>query len=91
MLSADTLFICSRHCGISATDIVKSNLVEDRELHMPAYMLAVDHATKTVVLSVRGTFSMQDTVTDLVCDSAGERGSTICATSIGASFFIILG
>ncbi|CAM9236624.1 unnamed protein product, partial [Scytosiphon promiscuus] len=64
----------SKHCGISAKDIVKSNLLEDRELHMPAYMLAVDHATKTVVLSVRGTFSMKDTVTDLVCDSADFMG-----------------
>ncbi|CAM9877733.1 unnamed protein product, partial [Hapterophycus canaliculatus] len=79
--------IYSRHCGISAGDIVKSNLLEDRELHLPAYMLAVDHATKTVVLSVRGTFSMQDTVTDLVCDSAGERSSIIFATLRCASVY----
>lgn len=52
---------------------MRMNLFEERELHLPAYLLTVDHATKSVVLSVRGTFSMQDTVTDLVCDSAGEK------------------
>lgn len=63
----------TKHCGIEDADLVKMNLFEERELHLPAYILTVDHATKSVVLSVRGTFSMQDTVTDLVCDSAGER------------------
>lgn len=63
----------TKHCGIADADLVKMNLFEERELHLPAYILTVDHATKSVVLSVRGTFSMQDTVTDLVCDSAGER------------------
>lgn len=62
-----------RHCSIQDVDLVKMNLFYERELHLPAYILTVDHATKSVVLSVRGTFSMQDTVTDLVCDSAGER------------------
>lgn len=63
----------TKHCGIEDADLVKMNLFEERELHLPAYILTVDHATNSVVLSVRGTFSMQDTVTDLVCDSAGER------------------
>lgn len=47
-------------------------LVVEHKLHLPGYIVAVDHATRSVVLSVRGTFSMQDTVTDLVCDSAGK-------------------
>lgn len=50
---------------------MKMNTLGERELHMPAYVLTVDHATESVVLSIRGTFSMQDTVTDLVCDSTG--------------------
>ncbi|CAN0502274.1 unnamed protein product, partial [Ectocarpus sp. 8 AP-2014] len=31
---------------------------------------------ESVVLSIRGTFSMQDTVTDLVCDSADFMGGS---------------
>ncbi|CAN0492613.1 unnamed protein product, partial [Laminaria digitata] len=65
-----------RHCGIPDEDLVKVNLFEERTLHLPAYILAVDHATRSVVLSVRGTFSMQDTVTDLVCDSADFMGGS---------------
>eukprot|EP00752_Nemacystus_decipiens_P010109 g9010.t1 len=66
----------TKHCGIEDADLVKMNLFEERELHLPAYILTVDHATKSVVLSVRGTFSMQDTVTDLVCDSADFIGGS---------------
>lgn len=64
-----------RHCGIPEEDLLRVNLSDNRKLHLPGYIIAVDHATRSVVLSVRGTFSMQDTVTDLVCDSTGERGS----------------
>lgn len=62
-----------RHCGIPEEDLLRVDLSDNRKLHLPGYIIAVDHATRSVVLSVRGTFSMQDTVTDLVCDSAGER------------------
>lgn len=54
---------------------MKVNLFETRKLHLPAYIIVVDHATKSVVLSVRGTFSVQDAVTDLVCDSTGAMAS----------------
>lgn len=54
---------------------MKINLFETRKLHLPAYIIVVDHATKSVVLSVRGTFSVQDAVTDLICDSAGGIAS----------------
>lgn len=64
-----------RHCGIPEEDLLRVNLSDNRKLHLPGYIIAVDHATRSVVLSVRGTFSMQDTVTDLVCDSTGERGN----------------
>lgn len=50
---------------------MKINIFQTRKLHLPAYIIVVDHATKSVVLSVRGTFSVEDAVTDLVCDSAG--------------------
>eukprot|EP00611_Tribonema_gayanum_P003186 TRINITY_DN12483_c0_g1_i1.p1 TRINITY_DN12483_c0_g1~~TRINITY_DN12483_c0_g1_i1.p1 ORF type:complete len:419 (-),score=78.99 TRINITY_DN12483_c0_g1_i1:594-1694(-) len=41
---------------------------------MPGYYIAVDHATKSVVLSVRGTASLQNTITDLLCDSVEFLG-----------------
>ncbi|CAN0130781.1 unnamed protein product, partial [Ectocarpus sp. 4 AP-2014] len=66
----------TKHCGIQDSDLVKMNTLGERELHMPAYVLTVDHATESVVLSIRGTFSMQDTVTDLVCDSADFMGGS---------------
>lgn len=50
---------------------MKINIFQTRKLHLPAYIMVVDHATKSVVLSVRGTFSVEDAVTDLVCDSTG--------------------
>ncbi|CAM9635858.1 unnamed protein product [Pylaiella littoralis] len=71
-----TTWCITKHCGIQDADLVRMNLFEERELHLPAYLLTVDHATKSVVLSVRGTFSMQDTVTDLVCDSADFMGGS---------------
>lgn len=61
----------SRHCGIDAEDLVKVDLSEPRELHLPGYVLATDHTTKSVVLSVRGTVSLKDLYTDLLCDSVG--------------------
>ncbi|CAM9246385.1 unnamed protein product [Ectocarpus fasciculatus] len=66
----------TKHCGIQDADLVKMNTLGERELHMPAYVLTVDHATESVVLSIRGTFSMQDTVTDLVCDSTDFMGGS---------------
>lgn len=62
-----------RHCGIAEEDLLRVHLSDNRKLHLPGYIIAVDHSTRSVVLSVRGTFSMQDSVTDLVCDSAGEK------------------
>jgi len=34
----------------------------------PGYFLLVDHESKEVILSVRGSFRLQDVVTDLVCE-----------------------
>ncbi|CAN0386596.1 unnamed protein product, partial [Ascophyllum nodosum] len=64
------------HCGIQKDDVIRvSNLSDNRKfLHLPGYMVAVDHASRSVVLSVRGTFSVQNTLTDLVCDSTEFMG-----------------
>ena len=96
------LVISPRHCGIQKDDVIRvSNLSDNRKfLHLPGYMVAVDHASRSVVLSVRGTFSVQNTLTDLVCDSTGEclslRFSTPCVRSaflggggdLGAGFHV---
>ncbi|CAN0356149.1 unnamed protein product [Discosporangium mesarthrocarpum] len=64
----------TKHSGISDKDLVRTRISEQRELHLPGYFVAVDHATHSVVLSVRGTFSMEDIITDLICDSTSFLG-----------------
>ncbi|CAM9393825.1 unnamed protein product [Choristocarpus tenellus] len=64
----------SRHSGITEEDLIKANYGEQRDLHIPGYFIAVDKTTSSIVLSIRGTFSMKDIITDLVCDSADFLG-----------------
>lgn len=63
-----------RHCGITSRDLIRVNYFSDSRklLHLPGYTIAIDHASRSVVLSVRGTFSVQNTLTDLVCDCTGK-------------------
>lgn len=74
----------ARHCDILERDLVKIRLVVEYKLHLPGYIVAVDHATRSVVLSVRGTSTMQDTVTNLICDSAGESSLLFCEPHLKA-------
>jgi len=37
-------------------------------LYMPVHYLAVDHSIQKVVISIRGTLSLQDCIVDLVCE-----------------------
>eukprot|EP00041_Stephanoeca_diplocostata_P028490 m.809768 g.809768 ORF g.809768 m.809768 type:complete len:554 (+) comp23383_c1_seq32:219-1880(+) len=39
-------------------------------LYAPGYVIALDHATASVVVVIRGTMRVQDAVTDLVCSIA---------------------
>jgi len=39
-----------------------------KELFAPGYLIAVDHEVNCVVLSLRGTCSIKDALTDLVCE-----------------------
>jgi len=51
--------------GIEESDFVKVNL--DATVSVPAHFLARDHANKSIVLSIRGTYSAHDVLTDLCC------------------------
>ncbi len=51
---------------VAEEDIVTANAKSD--LYMPAHYLAVDHSIKKVVISIRGTCSLQDVIVDLVCE-----------------------
>jgi hypothetical protein len=48
---------------ISNNDILKVNW--NSSVHFPAYILCLDHRTKNIVLSIRGTMSLYDIMTDL--------------------------
>jgi predicted lipase len=51
------------YLGISRDDIVKANW--SSSLYYPAYVIALDHGTQNIVISVRGTMSVQDIITDI--------------------------
>lgn len=58
--------ICSK-TPLVESDIVEYQLVSKQE--QPAYYLAVDHLTRNVVLSICGTKSFQDVLTDVTVDT----------------------
>ena len=43
---------------------------EDKEGddHCPKFMIFTDHSTKSIVLAVRGTYSLADVIVDIICD-----------------------
>eukprot|EP00040_Diaphanoeca_grandis_P003934 m.26444 g.26444 ORF g.26444 m.26444 type:complete len:583 (+) comp15404_c0_seq1:124-1872(+) len=45
-------------------------------IYRPGYCIVLDRATKAVVLMIRGTLSMHDVLTDLVCAEAEFRSGT---------------
>ena len=40
----------------------------DHEAHCPKFLMFLDHEMKSVVLAIRGTFSVKDVILDIVCD-----------------------
>jgi hypothetical protein len=52
--------------GLSASDVVYLNLQNACEGALPFYV-AVDAPNRAVVVAVRGTFSIEDTITDVLC------------------------
>lgn len=49
------------------TELATSDSAETR-----AYFVAVDHASRSVIVSIRGTYSFTDTMVDLLCKPVGE-------------------
>ena len=45
-------------------------------LETRTYFVAVDHVSRSVVVSIRGTYSVSDTMVDLLCNPVGECGRT---------------
>lgn len=41
---------------------------------MRTYFVAVDHVSRSVIVSIRGTYSFSDTMVDLLCNPVGEYG-----------------
>jgi len=56
------------HLGIDEADVKESHLVGG-SLDLPSYYVAVDHSSRSVVLAVRGTSTLEDVLVDLVADS----------------------
>lgn len=58
----------SQHTGVFIEDIIDVKLTGIK-VACPCYYIAVDRATKAVVVTVRGTANFADVITDLVCES----------------------
>jgi hypothetical protein len=50
---------------IRQQDVVLNQLDDDRTLHLPRHIIFLDHLTKSIVVSIRGTKSIADMITDL--------------------------
>lgn len=61
----------SKHTGVALDDV--KEVVTTGSTETRAYFVAVDHSTHSVVLSIRGTFSLSDTLVDLLCNTVGRR------------------
>lgn len=54
--------------GLEATNVIEA--VWQAEMHRPAYLLVQDPHQKAIVLSIRGTWSASDLLTDLCCSTS---------------------
>lgn len=65
------------------------------EVFRPSYFIALDRATNSIVLSIRGTMSAVDTLTDLACEYQQWRGGLVhsgmkVSTIISVIFSILM-
>jgi len=87
---SDTAAIC-RRLNLNASDIIVTSLHHDSmsemigEVFQPRYFIAMDHANQAIVVSIKGTASVNDLAKDLVCHSVpfldGEAHSGIKAAA----------
>lgn len=58
---------------LSQDDIIVSDL-DGEEINVPRHFVAYDHARQAVVVSIRGTNSISDLITDLICGNEPFAG-----------------
>jgi len=52
--------------GLEDNDILYAEF--GSSVYCPAFYISVDHDKQAIILSIRGTLSLQDVITDMVCD-----------------------
>jgi len=79
-----------RRTRLEPEDVVRAEWETSRTTHRPAYLIVRDHAERSIVLAIRGTWSPHDLLTDLCClprdfdsphDTAAGSGSNNNASS----------
>ncbi|CAM9689261.1 unnamed protein product [Ectocarpus fasciculatus] len=62
----------SKRTGVDPSDV--KELATSDSLETRTYFVAVDHASRSVVVSIRGTYSFTDTMVDLLCNTVDFAG-----------------
>ncbi|CAM9729332.1 unnamed protein product [Ectocarpus sp. 4 AP-2014] len=62
----------SKRTGVDPSDV--KDLATSDSLETRTYFVAVDHASRSVVVSIRGTYSFTDTMVDLLCNAVDFAG-----------------
>jgi len=76
------------HCQIAITDILLLYTNTDTDQHTLHHFLAVDHATKSIVLALRGTLSLSGAIVDVqgmakdYCSGQAHQGMAEMADNI---------
>lgn len=74
--------------GIESEDVLKVSLGDDLPRSVPKHYVALDHKTESLIVAVRGTKSIQDVYTTLVCKpspfygGSAHQGIALSATSL---------
>lgn len=71
---------------VMAADVLLSMAESDEvRVKLPAHIVFVDHLTRSVVVAVRGTASLSDALTDMVCNEVPFLGGTAHAAMLEAA------
>lgn len=64
-----TIDVARHHLQLDASAVLVTRL-DGEVIGVPRHLVAVDDATRAVVVAIRGTSSMADLITDLLCEAA---------------------
>merc|ERR1712106_527540 len=53
--------------GVKQEEVLYTWFKDDDEDHCPKFIVLADHDSMSIVLAVRGTFSIKDVILDMVC------------------------